>query len=88
MFFSTGVAVGAGPGPGCRAQREDHEGKTCTLIFKNMHRIMNKDCLHRMEVATMMSTTGFDFHILKPQPSCVYVVYQIQKWLNLDESRV
>lgn len=22
---------------------------------------MNKDCLHRMEVATMMSTTGFDF---------------------------
>lgn len=44
--------------------------------------------LHRMEVATMMSTTGFDFHILKPQPSCVYVVYRIQKWPNLDESRV
>lgn len=21
---------------------------------------MNKDCLHRMEVATMMSTTGFE----------------------------
>lgn len=46
---------------------------------------MKTDCLHRMEVATMVSATGLDFHILNPRPSCVYVVYRIQKWPNLDD---